>query len=137
MVVVVVVAMVVVVMVVVVIVAPRIRELESFEESQQAYQPDGHVIFDPGGSSSDDQVRPGPVDVRSVETLELAATLTDPKPLAFIGWRAVDGLTPHWLRMIANAETANRRPWHIEKTVSNDSTLEVRAVLLQGARPRG
>lgn len=114
-----------------------LQKLEHLREGDQAEQPNRPLFLDPRRSSGDDQIRPGPVRVRAVQTLELAATLTNAKPLAFVGWRAVDGLTPHWLRMVTDAETTNRRSWHIEEAVSNSATLEVRAILLQGTRSWG
>jgi len=49
-----------------------------------------------------------------------------------IRWRTINGLTPHRFGMITNAETADRRPWHIQKTMFNSSALKVRTILLQG-----
>lgn len=47
-------------------------------------------------------------------------------------WRCtVYSLAPHRLRMITDAQTTNRRSWHIEQSVSNCSTLKIRTVLLE------
>lgn len=94
------------------------------------------MFLNPRRTRGDDQIGPGPVGVGVIEALELAAALADPKPLAFVRRRAVNGLTPHRLRMIAYTETANRRSWHVEQTVPYGATLKVRTILLQGACPR-
>jgi len=49
-----------------------------------------------------------------------------------IWWRTINGLTPHRFRMITDAETADRRSRHIQKTMFNSSALKVRTILLQG-----
>lgn len=49
-----------------------------------------------------------------------------------IRWRTVDGLAPSRLGMITYAETADRRSWHVEEAVSDNTALEIRTVLFQG-----
>lgn len=49
-----------------------------------------------------------------------------------VWWRTVNGFTPQWLGMIADAESANRRSWHVEEAMFDSATLKIRTILLQG-----
>lgn len=48
----------------------------------------------------------------------------------YVGWRTVDRLAPHRLRVVAHAEAADRWSGHVEESVLDRVALEVRAVLL-------
>lgn len=69
-----------------------------------------------------------------IQALELTASLADTEILAKI-WRvAENGLTPHGLRVIAHAETADGRSRYVEGAMCHSVPLEVSAVLVQGGR---
>lgn len=51
--------------------------------------------------------------------------------MTYVGWRAINGLTPHWLRVVADAETADGRSRDVEQSVPHRAALEIRAVLLE------